>query len=56
LKIPHMGSDVSKYVTISLGVTGTVPLQGQTPEELLVKADKALYQARHTGRNRVSKI
>lgn len=54
LKIPHKSSSVSKYVTISCGVSGIVPAQDQKPEILLLKADKALYQAKHSGRNRVN--
>jgi two-component system cell cycle response regulator len=41
-------------VTASLGVA-TMPADGITGEEELVKAaDQALYQAKHTGRNRVT--
>jgi two-component system cell cycle response regulator len=39
-------------VTISVGVA-TWPGGGQTPDELLTTADRALYRAKQTGRNRV---
>jgi diguanylate cyclase (GGDEF)-like protein len=38
-------------ITISLGVAGWMP--GETPEELIARADAALYQAKNAGRNRV---
>jgi diguanylate cyclase (GGDEF)-like protein len=38
-------------VTISLGVA-TYPQDAQAPEELVEKADQALYRAKHSGRNR----
>jgi diguanylate cyclase (GGDEF)-like protein len=39
-------------VTISVGVA-TWPGGGQSAEELLTTADRALYRAKQTGRNRV---
>ncbi|OPX88872.1 MAG: putative diguanylate cyclase YcdT [Pelotomaculum sp. PtaB.Bin013] len=53
LQIPHASSSVSAFVTVSAGVASTVPLQAGSPEELLAAADKALYQAKQSGRNRV---
>ncbi|MBP9015667.1 MAG: diguanylate cyclase, partial [Candidatus Atribacteria bacterium] len=38
--------------TISLGVA-SYPQDAQSPRELLIKADQALYQAKKQGRNRV---
>jgi diguanylate cyclase (GGDEF)-like protein len=51
-------------VTISLGVAGieftATPSEDEVghlkPEELFKKADKVLYQAKNTGRNRVSSV
>ena len=40
-------------VTISMGIA-LYPEHGDTREELLRAADRALYQAKHAGRNRVS--
>jgi diguanylate cyclase (GGDEF)-like protein len=39
-------------LTISLGVS-TFPEDGGSPKTLISKADKALYRAKHTGRNKV---
>jgi len=53
LGIKHSGSPVSKRVTISLGVAVTIPERNLAPEILITEADKALYQAKRGGRNRV---
>lgn len=44
--------DVSIGVTISIGVS-TAPVHGTTIKDLVGAADKALYKAKETGRNRV---
>lgn len=54
LAIPHSGSDISKFVTVSLGVV-TVPTARLTsPEQVVALADGAMYCAKKAGRNRVS--
>lgn len=53
LRIPHAGSTVSSYLTLSIGVAGAVPEDGEDPISLVKKADAALYQAKQSGRNRV---
>lgn len=53
LKILHPRSKVSQYVTVSLGVTGAFPGKDISRELMLKKADKALYNAKALGRNRV---
>ena len=41
-------------VTISLGVSSTVPLNHNSFEKLISAADTALYDAKHAGRNQVA--
>ena len=52
LKIPHPGSQVCEYVTISLGISAiSLPDPNMSIESLINKADMALYQAKEKGRN-----
>lgn len=53
LKIPHGNSDVSEYVTLSLGVATMTPSIDLQFSTLIHRADKALYKAKEQGRNRV---
>ncbi|OUL17783.1 PleD family two-component system response regulator [Nostoc sp. 106C] len=53
LKIIHDGSQVSQYVTLSMGVATIVPTWESSPSDLIVTADKALYQAKAEGRDRI---
>jgi diguanylate cyclase (GGDEF)-like protein len=52
LQIVHDGSVVSQYVTLSMGVATVVPTWESSPSDLIVRADKALYQAKAGGRDR----
>ena len=53
LAIPHCESDVSQFVTVSIGVI-SVPTVGLTsPEQVMELADNALYCAKNRGRNLV---
>lgn len=52
LKMPHAQSDVSEYVSLSLGVSSVNPSQNLAPETLIATADEALYEAKKQGRNR----
>ncbi|MFT4106351.1 MAG: diguanylate cyclase [Lacrimispora sp.] len=53
LNIPHEKSMVSDYVTVSIGVTSAVPDLNSLYQDLFGVADKALYQAKDAGRNRI---
>ena len=53
LKLPHKSSLTAEYVTISVGVSSVMATTEQTSEDLFKLADKALYTAKETGRNKV---
>tara|TARA_R110002110_G_scaffold36071_19_gene120873 strand:- start:6240 stop:7163 length:924 start_codon:yes stop_codon:yes gene_type:complete len=53
LKLPHKSSQTAEYVTISVGVSSVVATTEQASEDLFKLADKALYTAKETGRNKV---
>lgn len=53
LYIPHKHSSVSPWVTVSIGVTSTVPDKNGSPQQLFLAVDKALYEAKAAGRNQV---
>jgi PleD family two-component response regulator len=49
--MPHPHSQVSEFVTLSLGVA-TIPSHSQlSPATLIAAADQGLYQAKAQGRN-----
>ncbi|OLP16649.1 serine/threonine protein kinase [Leptolyngbya sp. 'hensonii'] len=51
LAIPHAKSEVSPYITLSLGVAAFIPTLQMAPGHLIAQADLALYQAKGKGRN-----
>lgn len=48
----HPGSPFGS-VTVSVGVTSMRPRKGHESDELLARADRALYEAKEDGRNRI---
>ena len=54
LEIAHKSSDVSAYVTLSLGITTKSSSIQYSKNELIEHADKALYNSKSNGRNQVS--
>ncbi|SLM32292.1 putative Diguanylate cyclase [Desulfamplus magnetovallimortis] len=52
LEIPHEHSHAHSCVTISLGVSSTIPEHLSPPETLIEEADNALYHAKEHGRDR----
>ncbi|RUT04439.1 serine/threonine protein kinase [Dulcicalothrix desertica PCC 7102] len=50
-KLPHACSDISQYVTISLGIATVIPNNSISQASLIATADKALYEAKRQGRD-----
>lgn len=51
--IPHAGSGISDFLTLSVGISSIVPDLGHSMDDLRQTADLALYEAKHLGRNKV---
>ena len=51
LKKPHPHSQVSQFITLSLGVATITPHSQLSPATLIAAADQGLYQAKAQGRN-----
>ncbi|MGM0643624.1 MAG: diguanylate cyclase, partial [Thermodesulfobacteriota bacterium] len=58
LKIEHEDSDVSPYLTVSLGAVTAVPGQRISDKDFVDTADQLLYKAKEAGRNqfRIEKL
>lgn len=52
LAIHHPASNIYPYVTISIGLVNMLPEPHNKLSQFIDFADQALYQAKHTGRNR----
>lgn len=52
LQISHADSQVSQYVSLSMGVMSVVPEPSSSPNLLIQSADNLLYQAKQQGRDR----
>lgn len=53
MHIPHGASPVADHVTVSAGVAAMVPGRTTPVTQLIDAADRALYQAKEEGRNRI---
>lgn len=51
LNLEHEESLISDHITISIGLVSCTPKFGQLAEDAIASADKALYQAKASGRN-----
>jgi diguanylate cyclase (GGDEF)-like protein len=49
--IPHACSEVSQFVTLSIGVSSLIPTPEASLEDLIARTDEALYEAKNQGRN-----
>jgi diguanylate cyclase (GGDEF)-like protein len=54
LQIPHLASDVSDVVTLSIGIASIAPTLQGSPDRLIEATDQALYEAKRQGRNTYS--
>jgi diguanylate cyclase (GGDEF)-like protein len=54
LAIAHSRSSAGSVVTVSVGVATLVPSEEALPSDLWVMADRLLYRAKESGRNRVA--
>jgi diguanylate cyclase (GGDEF)-like protein/PAS domain S-box-containing protein len=52
LQLPHIKSQVSQQVTLSLGIGTIIAQANSSPAQLIAMADRALYQAKLEGRDR----
>lgn len=54
LGLPHAASPIAEKVTISVGGATHIPAGNDQPERLIEAADKAMYEAKRSGRNRAA--
>ena len=50
--IPHSGNKASEYLTLSIGVVTCVADETLNEDDIIKQADKKLYEAKESGRNR----
>lgn len=52
-QISHAQSEVGDRVTLSMGLTSLIPTIEISPDVVIATADRALYEAKNRGRNRI---
>lgn len=53
LAIPHSESDISEWVTVSIGIATVSASSVTSPEQVVTLVDEALYRAKKGGRNQI---
>ena len=56
LQIPNINSSVEPFVTVSIGITTIIPSSDTSCKCIIEAADKQLYIAKKSGRNKISMI
>jgi diguanylate cyclase (GGDEF)-like protein len=54
LQIPHIGSQINPFVTLSFGIASMIPVPDGNMAQLITATDRALYQAKLAGRDRIA--
>lgn len=55
LSLLHPDSRISSFVTMSFGITTIIPNESIESENLLSRADEALFESKRTGRNKITR-
>ncbi len=53
-QIPHSSSSVGNYVTLSMGIVNCIPNPELQMDDVIQKADEALYESKRLGRDRMT--
>lgn len=53
-QIPHADSNTGQLLTLSMGVGSIIPTHADEPSDFVESVDRALYEAKHKGRNQIS--